>query len=68
LSYISVEATLSSGTLANVKVDRTFADGTTLIHNTFFVYEDEAWEHRLSGEEVDVSMPGAAFEEFVNTQ
>ena len=68
LSYISVEATLSSGTLANVKVDRTFSDGTFLTRNTFFVYEDRAWKHRLSGEEVDTFMPGASFEEFVNAQ
>jgi hypothetical protein len=68
LSYISVEATLSSGTLANVKVDRTFSDGTFLTRNTFFVYEDRAWKHRLSGEEVDTFMPGASFEEFANAQ
>jgi len=68
LSYISVEATLSSGTLANVRVDRTFADGTFLTRNTFFVYEERAWKHRLSAEEVDVFMPGASFEEFVNAQ
>jgi hypothetical protein len=43
-------------------------DGTTPIHNTFFVYEDGAWKHRLSEEEVDTFMPGASFEEFVNAQ
>lgn len=68
LASITVEATLSTGILASVKVDRTFNGGYFLSRNTFFVYEGGAWKHRLSEDEVNAFMPGVTFEEFVRYQ
>jgi hypothetical protein len=47
----------------------TFADGSTSLRNTSFVYEDGAWKHRFGEEEeYDLLMPDASYKEFVSAQ
>jgi hypothetical protein len=69
LSSLNVNVDLSSsGTIAAVTVDRTFKDGTSIVRDTFFVYEDGSWKHRFGEGEIDTFMPEAAYAEFVAAQ
>jgi len=52
----------------SVTVYRTFKDGTSITRDTFFVSEEGEWKHRFTQEEVEISMPGAPYEEFVAAQ
>jgi class 3 adenylate cyclase/tRNA A-37 threonylcarbamoyl transferase component Bud32 len=58
----------SSETVADVTVDRTFKDGTSIVRDTYFVYEEGSWKHRFGEEEIDIFMPEASYEEFVAAQ
>ena len=49
-------------------VYRTFANGTSIARDTYFVLEGEEWKHRFSQEEVDIFMPGTPYEDFVSAQ
>jgi hypothetical protein len=51
-----------------VTVYRTFKDGSSLVRDTYFVYEDGSWKHRLSEEELALFMAGISFEEFVKAK
>jgi len=51
-----------------VAVGLTCAEGLTSICNTYFVYEDGSWRHRISQEENELFMPDASDEEFVKAQ
>jgi hypothetical protein len=51
-----------------VAVRLTYADGSTSIRNTYFIYEDGEWKHRFSQEEYDLFMPDASYEEFLAAQ
>lgn len=44
----------SQEAIANVAVLLTFADGSTSVRNTYFVYEDGSWKHRFSSEEYEL--------------
>ena len=57
-----------SGTTADVTVHRTFKDGSSLVRDTYFVYEDDSWKHRLTEEELAIFMAGTPFEDFAKTQ
>jgi hypothetical protein len=52
----------------SVTVYRTFKDGTSITHNTYFVSEDGEWKHRFTQEEVENFMPSVPYEEFVAAQ
>lgn len=54
--------------LADVAVELTYADGSTSIRYTYFVYEDGEWKHRFSQEEYDLFMPDLSYREFVAAQ
>jgi hypothetical protein len=58
----------SSDPLAEVKVNRTFKDDSTLSRDTYFLYEDGTWKHLFTQEEINLFMPGTSFEEFVKAQ
>ena len=69
LASIYIDAKISSsGTLADVTVNRTFQDGSSSVRDTSFVYEDGSWKHRFSQEELGLFIPGVSFEEFVKRQ
>jgi FtsZ-interacting cell division protein ZipA len=69
LASIDTDAKISSsGTLADVTVNRTFEDGSSSVRDTSFVYEDGSWKHRFSPEELDLFLSGVSFEEFVKRQ
>ena len=51
-----------------VAVRLTYADGSTSIRNTYFVFEDGSWKHRFSQEEYDLPMPDLSYEEFIAAQ
>jgi hypothetical protein len=69
LSSLSVKVgSITNGGLAEVTVDRTFDDGSSLSRNTYFFQEDGSWKHRLTQEEKGIFMPGLPFEEFVEAQ
>ena len=48
-----------------VTVYRTFEDGTSIDRYTLFVFEDGAWKHRFTEEEIGIFEPGVPYEEFV---
>jgi hypothetical protein len=56
------------GTVAEVTVNRTFEDGSSVSRFTYFVYEGGSWKHRFSQEEIDLFLPGVSYEEFVAAQ
>ena len=58
----------TQGGLAEVTVDRTFDDGSSLSRKTYFLQEEGSWKHRFTQEEKDIFMPGVPYEEFVETQ
>jgi hypothetical protein len=69
LSSLEIDTRMPpSGTTADVTVYRTFKDGSSLVRDTYFVYEDGAWKHRLSEEELALFMAGTSFEEFVKAK
>ena len=45
----------SGETVAEVSVQITGQDGSSLVRTTFFVYEDGEWKHRFSQEEYETS-------------
>jgi hypothetical protein len=65
---VSVDGSASSDPVVGVSVYRTFKDGTSIDRDTFFVYEDGTWKHRLSEVEIGFFMPDTSFEEFVAAQ
>jgi hypothetical protein len=63
LSSLGIDTRMSSsGTTADVTVYRTFKDGSSVVRDTYFVYEDGSWKHRLSEEELALFMAGTSFE------
>jgi hypothetical protein len=54
--------------LAEVSVRLTGEDGSSSIRTTYFVREDGEWKHRFGQEEMDLFMPDASYEEFVQVQ
>lgn len=68
LSSMDVTVTVdSNGYEADVTVYRTFQDGTSTTRDTVFVL-DGVWKHRLTDEEIEIFMPDASYEEFVEAQ
>src|SRR5215212_1917019 len=59
LSSFDITEISPSGTEATVSL------GPPYSRDTYFIYEDGSWKHRLSGEEVNLFMPGVPFEDFV---
>jgi hypothetical protein len=69
LSTVDVQVNDSpSDSVVSVTVYRTFEDGTSIVRTTYFVYENGTWKHRFSGEEIEIFMPGASYQEFVAAQ
>ena len=69
LESMGVEAVMDlGGQGAEVTVERTFEDGTSLTRETYFVYEGGEWTHHFIDEEKDTFMPGVPYEEFVAAQ
>jgi len=62
LSSFDITEISPSGTEATVSL------GPPYSRDTYFIYEDGSWKHRLSGEEINLFMPGVSFEDFVKTQ
>ena len=63
--------TLSSFDITEISPSQTEATvslGPPFSRGTYFVYEDASWKHRLSGEEINLFMPGVPFEDFVKAQ
>ncbi|QIN82782.1 hypothetical protein GBA63_09065 [Rubrobacter tropicus] len=67
LDSMSVDVTMDGEERAEVTVDRTFADGTSITRDTVFVWEGY-WRHHLTEEEKEIFMPGVPYEEFVEAQ
>lgn len=59
----STSSGVPTGTRAPVAVDRSFANGSSIFRETVFIYEDGAWRHELSEEEIAIFSPGTPFEE-----
>ena len=55
----------ASDLIVSVTVYRIFKNGTSITRDTYFVWEDGAWKHRFSQEEINIFMPGTSYEEFV---
>lgn len=47
---------------------RTFKGGSSLVRDTYFVYEDGSWKHQLTDEELALFMAASPFEELVKPQ
>ena len=62
LSSFDISEISPSGTEATVSL------GPPYSRDTYFIYEDGSWKHRLSGEEINLFMPGVPFEDFVKAQ
>jgi hypothetical protein len=54
-----------SSSQVNVMVNLTFRGCASKSRNTFFVYEDSAWKHRFSDEELNLFLPGTPYGQFV---
>lgn len=65
LDSMQIDVTMDGSTGAEVTVDRTFTDGSSITRETYFVWEDGWWRHRLTEEEKEIFMPGVTYEEFV---
>jgi hypothetical protein len=66
LSTMDVQVNGSaSNPVVGVTVYRTFDDGTSIDRDTVFVLEDASWKHRFVGEELELYMPEAPYEEFL---
>jgi len=57
-----------SALVAEVTVNRTFADGAFAPRDTTFVHENGSWKHLFSQEEAALFLPGVPFEKFVAVQ
>ncbi|MDP9475935.1 MAG: hypothetical protein M3R38_09650 [Actinomycetota bacterium] len=68
LDSMEIDVTMDGSTGAEVTVYRTFTDGTSITRETYFVWEDGRWRHRLTEEEKAIFMPGVPYEEFVAAQ
>jgi Domain of unknown function (DUF4352) len=70
LAALEVETRMltPSALVAEVTVNRTFADGAFAPRDTTFVYENGSWKHLFSHEEVSLFLPGVPFEQFVAAQ
>lgn len=70
LAAVEVETRMftPSALVAEVTVNRTFADGAFAPRDTTFVYENGSWNHLFSREEISLSLPGVPFERFVAAQ
>lgn len=68
LDSMEIDVTMDGSTGAEVAVDRTFKDGTSITRNTYFVWEEGSWRHHLTEEEKEIFMPGASYGEFVDAQ
>ncbi|HKH12711.1 MAG TPA: hypothetical protein VKA73_16340 [Rubrobacter sp.] len=69
LASIEVEAAIDlGGAGAEVRVDRTFEDGTSVAREAYFVREGGEWVHHFTDEEQDIFMPGVPYEEFIERQ
>ncbi len=70
LAALEVETRMftPSSLVAEVTVNRTFADGTFAPRDTTFVYENGSWKHLFSQEEISLFLPGVPFEQFVAAQ
>jgi hypothetical protein len=68
LRSTDVEKTDIIGSSAEVRVNRTFKDGSSQARLTYFIFEDGVWKHRFGQEEHDLFMPDASFEEFAKAQ
>ena len=55
----------SEGSVADVELRLTGGEGSSWTRTTYFVKEDGEWLHRFGQEEIDLFMPDATFEEFV---
>ncbi len=55
-------------TTVEVTLRLTYEDGTSSTRDTYFVYEGGEWKHRFGQEELDLFMPDASYEEFVEEQ
>ncbi len=67
LDSMSVEVAMDGEEAADVTIDRTFTDGTSITRDTVFVWEGY-WRHHLTEEEKEIFMPGVPYEEFVDAQ
>ncbi len=65
---MQIDVAMDGSTRAEVTVDRTFTDGTSIRRETYFVWEDGWWRHHLTEEEYDLFMPELSYEEFVAAQ
>lgn len=70
LAALEVETRMftPSALVAEVTVNRTFADGVSVPRDTTFVYENGSWKHLFSRQEVSLFLPGVPFERFVAAQ
>ncbi len=66
LDSLEIDVSMDGEERAEVTVDRTFTDGTSIIRDTVFVWEGY-WRHHLTEEE-EIFMPGVPYEEFVAAQ
>ena len=62
---MEIDVTMDTGLRADVTIDRIFEDGSTITRDSYFVWEDGWWRHRLTEEEKEIFMPGVPYEEFV---
>jgi len=62
LSSFDITEISPSGTEATVSL------GPPYSRDTYFIYEDGSWKHRLSEVEINLFMPGVPFEDFVKAQ
>src|SRR5215207_4275718 len=69
LSSLEIDTRMAhSSTAADVTVYRTFKDGSSLVRDTYFIYEDDSWKHRLTEEELALFMAGTSVEDFAKTK
>jgi len=67
LESMTVDVAMDGEERAEVTVDRTFTDGTSISRETVFVWEGY-WRHHLTEEEKQIFMPGVPYEQFVEAQ
>lgn len=67
LDSMEIDVSMDGEERAEVTVDRTFTDGTSITRDTVFVWEGY-WRHHLTEEEKEIFMPGVPYEEFVAAQ
>lgn len=68
LDSMEIDVMMDGSRGAEVVVYRTFTDGTSITRETYFVWEEGWWRHRLTEEEKAIFMPGVSYEEFVAAQ